>query len=977
MSNIGMRFEAKTGAKTLRTILIFVTAALLTLAATDSRALSENDSGGFLYSDYLQHHSGADEAFSVSTPRAPFWQNAVSGVKHSVNELSFSDILAKQVVNGERSNTRRELADIGSQFGADVIRQGALSAADELAGDWLRQIDVNIETKSGRGFSNIGLDAITSLRETDRDALAAQIHGYAGFDDNRRHGFNVGAIYRWAANDNTLLGANMFLDYETFDGNGFWRLGAGAESRSAWLDVFGNVYSAQTDAVIKENGDAIYSASGYDVEAHIHSPKIPLFAGVVGAYNWKGEQEDANEDGFLLGARMTPLQIPLLMQVDYRTGEGESLGGRFVFNYEFNKTGTSFSHARGGKFRPQNYFYAPVEREYTQRIQVGVDRLPGVARFVELRGEAWLRSANEGTTVRIRINPEDNSEIVLVQGDLDGENVVANGVQTRELSTWFPPGVSVELDNVSGADIVMAWNSRVASVRIMNNAQVIMSENAMLLRQGEVSVQANAGFSMVMSDPTGMPDAGIRINGQSTIQVRRLTGGGGLIRRIAGQFVVTNRDASMTVASIGNNAAVQLSFNSSNLAEVSLISGAYMMIRNGVTTTVNCRSAGVSCQIEPLGVRVASSFSGEGTADSPINAPLNYRSGGVIATVSGNGTANASDEIAAAYSSPLTVNENGVISVLENETLAAGVHRIPVRLTRDGVSVTEMVVVSAGAFTASLTPFGDDGVEGQGTANSPFRINSINAVKEGARLARVGVSGGYGVNYTYRILGDTNNLFRVRNGFLEAAQNLPSNTMLTIVLQVGTNNPQDLAQEFDVPVVIGAIPFDFVVQTNLSGSGTSTNPYSITDYDLLDVGAVLATIRAAGSAGSIRYDYSRGNNSLIYNVDNGEVAVVVQLDERGGYSLTVRATLGTRITMRVFHFRAFLEDRPSAVNTPLVAPEVSDELANHQNHGSFMTLEDGGVAGSGFDESKPRSVGLPNDYVAGMETGMTGFGYTN
>ena len=347
--------------------------------------------------------------------------------------------------------------------------------------------------------------------------------------------------------------------------------------------------------------------------------------------------------------------------------------------------------------------------------------------------------------------------------------------------------------------------------------------------------------------------------------------------------------------------------------------------------------------------------------------------------MSGNGTANAGDEIAAAYSSPLTVNENGVISVLENETLAAGVHRIPVLLTRDGVSVTETVVVSAGAFTASLTPFGDDEVAGQGTDDSPFRINSLNAGKEGARLARVSVSGGYDVNYTYDILGDTNNLFRVRNGFLEAAQNLPSNTMLTMVLEVSTNNPRDLAREIEVVVAIGVIPFDFVVQTNLSGTGTSTDPYTIADSDLLNVGAVLATIRAAGSAGTIRYDYSRGNISLIYDVDNGEVAVALTL-EPGSYALTVMATLlssgGTRTIMRVFHFRTFLPDQSSAVNTPLVAPEVSDELAN-QNHGSFMILEDGGVAGSGFDESKPRSVRLPNDYVAGMETGMTGVGYTN
>ena len=989
MSNIGMRFETKSRVKTLRTSLIFVTAAVITLAATNSRALSENDSGGFLYSHYLQHQTGESETFvisSPSSPRSPFWQNAASRVKHSVNELSLSDILAKQAFNGEHSHTQQELTDLGSQLGADVIRQGALSAADELAGDWLRQIDVNIETKSGRGFSNIGLDAITSLRETDKDVLAAQVHGYAGFDDNRRHGFNVGSIYRWVANDNTLLGANVFLDYETFDGDGFWRLGAGAESRSAWLDVFGNVYSAQTDTKIKDNGDAIYSASGYDVEAHVHSPKLPLLAGVVGAYNWKGKQGESNEDGFLLGARVTPLQIPLLMQVDYRTGEGESLGGRFVFNYEFNKTGTTFSHARGGVFRPQNYFYAPVEREYTQRIQVGKSRLPNVARFIGMEsGGAVLRSAESGTTVTV-VSVANDSMIEL-RGFLDGADLVSSqGLAAADrmfdLSTWFPAGANVELDNNSGTVIVMAWNSDNASrAELSDKAEVIVSENAMVLEQGQVSIQANEGFNLMMGT-SGTP-AGIRIREQSVIEVNRATNGAGQIM-IAGSFVVTT-DA-MTISSIGN-AAVSLRYNQSGdlMGNVTSISGAYRISQNGVTSNVDCDSPGTFCVNGPLAVMAASSFPGAGTSNSPINAPLGY--GGVIATVSGTGTSNASDEIAAALSSPLTVNENGVISVADNETLSAGVHGIQIMLTRDGVLATSMVYVFVGEFAASLTPFNGDGVTGQSTANNAFLfpINDSETAAQGTRLARVSARGGNDVQYAYDIKGAaaTASMFEVRNGFLEVAQNLPSDTTLTIIVEVSTNNsnsnsPNDPAREFAVVVVVADIPFELVVQTNLPGRGTSTNPYRIEDSALLEVGSTLAIVRASG-AGSVSYDFSR-NSNIIYDVGNGVVSVAAELDGGGSYTITVRATLtsssSTMITMTVLYFRGLVAGA-SVENSPFIAPAVSDELANNQNYGSFIVADGERVSVSRFDESKLRSGALLNDYVISMKTDMIGFGHSN
>ena len=366
--------------------------ALSTALSADSRLFPVGGGGagwgepGFLYSDYLQTAaaSGREVEFQgsfVLDNRRPFLAElgtAFPGrVVDEVKSLPLREWGLGYVFEKRRPAHQRALLERGWRL-ADWLAEETLMAATESSrgGGLIRTLEFDLQSELGGRRAQIGLNVLGALRESNDEAIAWQ---FRGFKSSGGLGGNTGLIWRRAvANDRALAGANVFLDYETYADENFWRGSAGAELRSAWADVFGNVYRGFSDDV-KKNNRTTYTADGYDVELNVHSPELPWLVGEVAYYNFEGKAGDKDDDGVRFGLRFNPL-TDLELGVEYDNGDSDDDGkkkwaARIRYSGEFG--GVLKAQYRpstnSGNFEPRDWFFAPVEREYSQRIRKSPD----------------------------------------------------------------------------------------------------------------------------------------------------------------------------------------------------------------------------------------------------------------------------------------------------------------------------------------------------------------------------------------------------------------------------------------------------------------------------------------------------------------------------------------------------------------------------------------------------------------------------
>ena len=355
------------------------------LLAAGLAADSSDNSGGFLYSDYLRNgaESGAAGSFRVQNSRALFGRGGAVEDVISGAATRFQDISARDWA----LDYALEEADLSARLQARAVSESWNTAksltelfVSEATADWrksgaLRTVEVDLQSELGGRFGHFGFNVLGSLRETERDALAWQYRGYIGDES----GGNVGVIYRRAFKSNfrgfnsVLAGVNSFIDYETRDSENFWRWSVGGELRSPWADIFANYYGGITDDVRAAGNGITYTASGYDVELQVHAPRYSWLIGRAGYYFWEGQFGNEDEEGLRGGLRLLPVGTPLQFDIEYQSGEaGNKWGGRVSFEWELGGKPT-LANRRSGQFNARDWFYTPVEREYTQRVRTGAD----------------------------------------------------------------------------------------------------------------------------------------------------------------------------------------------------------------------------------------------------------------------------------------------------------------------------------------------------------------------------------------------------------------------------------------------------------------------------------------------------------------------------------------------------------------------------------------------------------------------------
>ena len=298
--------------------------------------------------------------------------------------------LSNQISTGQQGRSslsgwlreRRDALRLGLlQSSADYAANYFLSAAESeaLGKRFVRNINIDYRTAVGSRRWEAGLSALGSLREKQDDAVIWQLRGFASGGSSA--GANAGLIYRRVANENSLLGFNLFLDYESHGdyNDNFWRWSYGGELRTSWLDTYLNYYLPITDPqfqTVKGNRYAVYTRRGYDVAFALHSPSHPWLAGELTYYNFSGKYGQKDDKGLRYGLRLQSVwggqklggKWEMLLEVDDKSSGRSRLGGQLTYKYEFNKAVDGGEYRLEDKYDPRAYFYAPARREYSQRI---------------------------------------------------------------------------------------------------------------------------------------------------------------------------------------------------------------------------------------------------------------------------------------------------------------------------------------------------------------------------------------------------------------------------------------------------------------------------------------------------------------------------------------------------------------------------------------------------------------------------------
>ena len=496
-------------------------AALSTALSADSRlspvGAASAGAPGFLYSDYLQTAAASGRSpelqgsFVVKNHR-PFLAD-IGGqlpgrIVDEIKTLPLKEWGLGYVFEDRRPAHQTALAERGWRV-ADWLAEETLMAATESSrgGGFIRTLEFDLQSELGGRRGSAGLNVLGALRETaDYDALAWQLRGFKTKDGG---GGSAGLIYRWLPDETALVGVNAFADYETNNGNGFWRWSAGAEIRTAWADLFGNYYQGITDD--KRRGDEwIYTADGYDVELNVHSPDLPWLVGEITYFNWKGRHGDDDDRGFRFGVKVKPATgVEVALEYEKRNSDSDTDDGdnKKEWSGWVRYSGNLGEPARrlrsGGEYNnyePRDYFFSPAEREYSQRIR----KAPGAD---ENGGNAGLSFARSRASDYVEWDGLgfDNFQCEFGgAGAGDEERPTDFGVIWRMVSLYSLPASTVTLihgNNNNKATLTLTFPRTGATVVIKSTA-AMATENAydyFALLNGKADIMLGGGGGMFVA----------------------------------------------------------------------------------------------------------------------------------------------------------------------------------------------------------------------------------------------------------------------------------------------------------------------------------------------------------------------------------------------------------------------------------------------------------------------------------------------
>ena len=400
----------------------------------------------------------------------------------------------------EYLRTRREdlllrFNRVSADYLTGTLTRGVETGAGGLS--FVRTVEVDYRSSLGERRWQSGVNVLGALRETADDAIAWQLRGYAAEESSA--GGNVGLIYRRGVdlNEKTLMGVNVFFDYESHDYGDFLRWSYGGEVRGGWGGLFVNRYLAISDAEELSDGGKAYTQDGLDAAAEFTVPRLRWISGGVTYYKWDGEFEQADDKGFryhgafdfsqLFGGGDFWGGLSFLVEYDSPHKADANWGWKLAYRHRFDAATPTGSSTAAESFDPREHFFDPVRREYAQRIKVKKEPKNDVVATL-VAGSATLKFATETTPV------------TLAKGEVETHSY-------RILAT-----VDVETGARGILDLTApAWKVRVFEAAM---AKFLEEGKRLSLSQGMVSVSRSGDLREITT-----PSVAIGLEGQANLRV--------------------------------------------------------------------------------------------------------------------------------------------------------------------------------------------------------------------------------------------------------------------------------------------------------------------------------------------------------------------------------------------------------------------------------------------------------------------------
>ena len=463
-----MHYLRNLGQAAKTALLSTAAAVVLVLPAS----VAGEDAAGVSLSDWrsppaLQYDPLGVASAAGSDIARPFGERASGVVSDSFNEILASEagLAAFQKV------LRDKLIGADAVSFANSLAGSARTRATRWTDDWthrllanseafaeslpfVRNVDLDYRSELGNRTWQAGVSALGGLRETDVDVLAWQLRGSKG--GNSSTGANAGLIYRVVLDD-FLVGGNAFVDYEDTDYGGFARWSLGAEFRSQWIDGFVNRYLSITSDRFTDDFIA-YTKDGHDFAVELHSPDDRWRGGFT-FYEFAGKYGQDDDRGTRYHVALkTDDWIPylpglqLFLEFDSGDSDDTKLGGGLRYRHVLGGAAQGSTRDPVSDYDPRDSFYAPVNREYAQRIGVvSGDELASATRgvgveFSETEGDVAVlyNTANGDTNSHILFetqpssSPAQNSTPTAAAQSV-GSRAVANNVAPANHHNATPP----------------------------------------------------------------------------------------------------------------------------------------------------------------------------------------------------------------------------------------------------------------------------------------------------------------------------------------------------------------------------------------------------------------------------------------------------------------------------------------------------------------------------------------------------------
>lgn len=851
----------------------------------DQTRLAASSPGGFLFSEYLSSANSVIDgdtlklssgSFIVDTPQPFIWKDGsriADRVFSAVQEVPLREWLMEYSLeegvelSDFSDRFQQRVFDAGWNLG-EVATQELVQAATRAGqqASFVRNLELELSTPLAGRIGQAGISALGALRERPHEVVAWELHGFVGEDE--RQGANVGLIYRRAL-QNALVGVNAFADYEIYDDESFTRWSAGAELRSAWLDLYANYYDAISDAVIRppaagsNNPTAIYSAGGYDAELNFHLPEHPWLVGVLGYYVWGGEEGEDDLVGFRAGIRFVPRGGPLALELLYTDGdEGSDFGGRVSFYHEIGKNYSYSSDDQQG-FVPQEFFFTPVRREHSQRIYETSIEPDGSYSITQL--------FPAGSAIRITIGDPNNNQRVtdLLVTDVQGGNppgltitgiLEGNTVAIARAYPWRLPFSNSDITLFTGAGAIGAAGTAATGVTIGYStgggvgtlvvfSTVILLPNLQLtLVDGKVSLTIQSG-NYTLSTP------------ERIVMFAGATGAAVIMERTA--------SAARTQVTLLDDGGASI-----QLVEISETG-------TSVTSSFDCDSAPSSivrrCALEPPSFVINTAYGSDLAAvtvravgDSHVR--ITYlettdlsQSGDHIASLailggSGDGAFDALSAEGLAFDTNTRLlglqHGAGQYPTTPGTIVRRATIRVQDAQAQGGSSISRVITVEV--IGVSLTPLTASfiGAANRSSENSHYRVTGF--FNESAVIATANVEGGNGRGYNYSIVGGAGGVLVIDSGSGEI--NLPAQrdssgsryiegqTWTLAVKADDDLTERTPAQTLTLFLSVGEVSYpaiDYNLSSSLPGNGKQRAvPLTVRRSD-----NALATLSANGGAG--------------------------------------------------------------------------------------------------------------------------------